>query len=258
MDDKISTCKQCSQVIARGLNSIECEGFCAGAYHASCVKMSYEEMVKYRQSHNMWWMCNSCSDKRVQQRNNRNLQPTDPKTSTPDANVIARIDEEIAALKQKVTEIHQSLAVNATVTPVCTTSNQPTASQSTAESSSSSSSSSSPSKKLPVIQSGTKATSSQNSIVEQRSENDRFWLFLTRIKNYVTEREVMKLVYEALGTDDVIVKKLVPAWKDACSMPFVSFKVGVNVRLKQSALLPSVWPCGLHFREFRHNYWEPL
>lgn len=247
MDDQLSTCKQCSQVIARGLNSIECEGFCTGVYHASCVKMNYEEMIKYRQSHNMWWMCNSCSDRKVQQRNNRNIQPTDSVTCSPKTDAITRIDDEIAALKKQVTAIHQSLANSS----ACIVPNieSPTANQATAVSSM---------EALPDTQLGTKATSCLSNIVEQRSESDRFWIFLTRIKNHVSEREMLKFVSEALGTDDVVVKKLVPAWKDSCSMPFVSFKVGVNIRLKQTAMLPSTWPRGLHFREFRNRYWEPL
>lgn len=253
MDDKLSTCKQCSLVIAPGLNSIGCEGFCTDVYHASCVKMSYEELIKYSRSHNMWWMCNSCSDKKVQQRSNRSasMKEAEPTTSAPKVDVITRIDGEIEALKQQVIAIHQSLAISTATSSRIVDS--PAVDRSAASSSSSSSL-----KTLPNIQQGTKGTSSPSSIVEQQSTNDRFWLFLTRIKNYVTEREVLKLVCEALSTDDVIVKRLVPAWKDSCSMPFVSFKVGINVRLKRTALLPSSWPRGLHFREFHNNYWEPL
>lgn len=94
--------------------------------------------------------------------------------------------------------------------------------------------------------------------VEQRAPNDRFWLFFTRVKNYVTERQILEFVTDSLGTDDAFVKKLVPAWKDTLSMPYVSFKVGVDVRLKETALLPSTWPAGLRFREFREDVWEPL
>lgn len=252
MNNKLSTCTQCSQVIARDSNSIGCEGFCTNVYHASCVKMHYDELRKYRQSNNLWWMCDSCSEMMIKQRNNRNVLVKEvvPKPSAPEANEITRIDDEIAALKQQITAIHQSLALpSASASRIAPTIGSPTVNRTTASSSCRTQSD---------TQCGTKEMDCSSSIVEERSSNDRFWLFLTRIKNCVEEREVFKLVSDSLGTDDIMVKKLVPAWKDSFSLPFISFKIGINEHLKRKALLPSTWPCGLHFREFRNNYWEPL
>lgn len=251
MDGHVATCKQCAQVITQDSNCIGCEGFCTDVYHASCVKMRYEELVKYRSSRNLWWMCTSCSDMMVKKRNNRHALVKGAETKAPEAKEITRIDDEIAALKKQITAIHESLA-NSTVSSSRIV---PSVDPSIRDRSTTTESS------LGVqhdTQLGTKATDCFSNIVEQRSANDRFWLFLSRIKSCVSEREVFKLVADALGTDDIIVKKLVPAWKDSISMPFISFKVGINAHLKRTALLPSTWPCGLHFREFRNNYWEPL
>lgn len=252
MADNLSTCKKCSQVISRESNCIGCEGFCTDIYHASCVNLRYDELVKYRQSRNLWWMCNSCSDRMAKQRNSRHvlLKEIDRKTNAAENSAIICIDDEIAALKKQISFIQQTI-VNPTATSsrIGANTESPHVNRSAEKSSL---------EVLPDTLLGTKDTDCLNSIVEERSANERFWLFLTRIKNSVNEREVFKLVANALGTDDVLVKKLVPAWKDSFSMPFISFKVGINVRLKRNALLPSTWPRGLHFREFRNNYWEPL
>lgn len=70
--------------------------------------MRYEELVKYRQSRNLWWMCNSCSDMMVKQRNNRHalVKNDNPKTSVTEVNEIARINDEIVAMKKQITTIH--------------------------------------------------------------------------------------------------------------------------------------------------------
>lgn len=75
--------------------------------------MHYEELVKYRQSHNLWWMCNSCSDMLVKQRNNRHalVKNDNPKTSETEVNETARINDEIVAMKKQITTIYQSLVI---------------------------------------------------------------------------------------------------------------------------------------------------
>lgn len=250
--DKLSSCEQCKQVIARGPNYIRCEGSCSNVYHASCVKLTREDLLKYNQSHNLWWMCDSCSDMKVKERNNHRTHAKEcqPKANSLKANEIVRIDDEIATLKKQITAIHQSLAsasiASSRTGPAVDSSNvKRTAAEPSVIA-------------LPDTQLGTRTMEHPRSIVEQKSANDRFWVFLSRIKNSVSERDVFKLVTDTLGSDDIIVKKLVPTWKDCCSMPFISFKVGIDVHLKRKALSPSTWPVGLHFREFRNNYWEPL
>lgn len=116
--NKLSTCEQCSQIV-QGMNRIRCEGFCNGMFHASCVKMSREDLLKYNESPNMWWMCDSCSNMMVNQRNSRQLlvKVTDTEVSATETNEIARIDDEIAALKEQITAIHQSISSSAIASP---------------------------------------------------------------------------------------------------------------------------------------------
>lgn len=252
----IHVCKQCSKSIDRRSNCIGCEGFCRDVFHAACVKMSAEDLLKYRESNNFWWMCNSCSDLMVKKRNDRHmlLKEANCEASAPKHKEITRIDDDIAELKQQIAVIHQSLANSAVVFSRA----EPNVDSPSLITNNDAAESSPVSLPVPDTQVGTKATTRLSCIVEQRCTNDRFWLFLTGIKNCVHERDILELATDALGTDDVFVKKLVPAWKDSLSMPFISFKIGINVRLKGKALLPSTWPSGLRFREFRNNYWEPL
>lgn len=257
MDDKTkvnksSTCKHCSNVIASGVDCVGCEGFCNNFFHASCVKLSHEDLIQYRRVSNFWWLCNQCSDMMHKHRDDRSMlvQP-DIIDRSPKTNDIIRIDDEISKLKEQIADIHQSL-LQSTVPSVET--NVLNEHRPLAESSPSSLLS------YPDIQRGTKLNSSSqgSSVVRQRNANDRFWLFFSRVTNCVDEHQISKLVSDSLETNDADVKKLVPAGKDVLSMPYVSFKVGVNARFKELALLPSTWPTGLRFREFKDDVWQPL
>lgn len=49
-------------------------------------------------------------------------------------------------------------------------------------------------------------------VVKKRDPNNRFWLFLTTVKNYFSEQQIQNLVTDdTLGSDNVVVKKLIPA-----------------------------------------------
>lgn len=108
------------------------------------------------------------------------------------------------------------------------------------------------------IKQGCRGAGERRNVVDTKS---KFWLFFTRIKNDVTEDEIRSMVSESLGPDrdTLLVKKLVPAWKDVSLLPFISYKVGIDPELKQRALCPSTWPRGISFREFqeRLDAWEP-
>lgn len=87
----------------------------------------------------------------------------------------------------------------------------------------------------------------------------KFWLFFTRLRNTVNERQMFRMVSTSIGSENVAVKKLVADWKDVSTLPYISFKVGVDVEFKSVAMLPSTWPVGVCYREFYNTYdvWEP-
>lgn len=111
------------------------------------------------------------------------------------------------------------------------------------------------------LQHGSRLYSSAN-LSLSRDTGERFWMFFTRIKSNVTEEQMLNMVCESLQYSSSItpvVKKLVPPWKDASLMPYISFKIGIDPMMKTAALLPSTWPKNISFREFYNHLhvWEP-
>ncbi|XP_050079561.1 uncharacterized protein LOC126567379 [Anopheles maculipalpis] len=80
-------------------------------------------------------------------------------------------------------------------------------------------------------------------------ETPRFWLYLSRCRPMATVEEVLAFVMQQLSTDDVIVRKLVPASRDPSTLTFSSFKVGLSLALQDRALSQSTWPIGTAFKE---------
>lgn len=80
---------------------------------------------------------------------------------------------------------------------------------------------------------------------------NKFWLYLSRIRSDVTNEQISAMVRANLEmTQDPEVVKLVAKGADTSNMTFISFKVGLDPALQQSALDPSTWPEGVVFREF--------
>lgn len=81
--------------------------------------------------------------------------------------------------------------------------------------------------------------------------SNKFWLYLSRIRPDVTNEAISEMVKANLETDiEPHVVKLVAKGADTSNMSFVSFKVGLDPSLKNSALDPSSWPEGILFRQF--------
>lgn len=79
----------------------------------------------------------------------------------------------------------------------------------------------------------------------------KFWLYLSRLNPLISDNDVRSVVSRCLDTTDPIdVARLVPKGRDASSLTFVSFKIGLDPGLKDIALDPASWPSGLQFREF--------
>ncbi|XP_053695687.1 uncharacterized protein LOC128743184 [Sabethes cyaneus] len=81
----------------------------------------------------------------------------------------------------------------------------------------------------------------------------KWWLYLSGFHPAITNADVTKIVSRCLDLDednafDVI--RLVSKGTDSSNLPFVSYKIGLDPRLKQLALTASSWPTGLLFREF--------
>lgn len=246
-----TVCKQCSTAISSGTDSIACEGFCTHAFHTACVNVTHEELVNYLKKSNFWWMCDQCIDLVRMYRDDRTIPTVRPNVdetlpvSPSKYHDSLRIDNEIAELKNQIAAINLTLgSLTVSRTDVSSSPVNIPLAESTLLS--------------PFgTQHGTNDEGGRSCIADAKTTDEYFWLFFTRIKNSVTESDILKMVSASLNIDEAIVKKLVPAWKDVSAMPYISFKVGINVRLKGLALLPSTWPSGICFREFRNTVWEP-
>lgn len=83
------------------------------------------------------------------------------------------------------------------------------------------------------------------------TRDQKFWLYLSRIRPDVTNDAVRSMVKANLALDtDPDVVKLVSKDKDISTLNFVSFKIGLEPSQKSRALDPATWPTGLLFREF--------
>lgn len=85
----------------------------------------------------------------------------------------------------------------------------------------------------------------------RQEKEDLFWLYLSGFDPKATEDDIRELVKRNLNTNETVeVRKLVPKGKNLEELTFVSFKVGVVLDLKDSALSPASWQQGISFREF--------
>ena len=79
----------------------------------------------------------------------------------------------------------------------------------------------------------------------------KFWLYLSGFQPLITNDDVQKIVARCLNlTNSFDVIRLVPKGADTTNMSYISFKIGLDLSLKQQALDATRWPTGLMFREF--------
>lgn len=78
-----------------------------------------------------------------------------------------------------------------------------------------------------------------------------FWLYLSGFHPQVSVEDIQKVVEGCLNMSDTVkAVKLVPKDKDLSRVTFISFKIGLPLDFKDTALLPETWPKGIRFREF--------
>lgn len=106
---------------------------------------------------------------------------------------------------------------------------------------------------------GSKSSAGINAENRSSALQDKFWLFLTRIKNTVSEEQISRMVSQVVGSKDIIVKRLLADWKDVSLLPYVSYKIGIDAKYRDVAMISSNWPKGISYREFYLDYkvWEP-
>lgn len=112
---------------------------------------------------------------------------------------------------------------------------------------------------------GTRIVADDNVFTEVRTvpePPEMFWLYLSRIHPSVKSESVEKLVKDCVHCQDpVTVVPLVKRGADTSRMNFISFKVGMDSKFRETALNSDTWPQGILFREFEgtgsKNMWLP-
>lgn len=252
-------CYQCSKPI-KSLEYMECS-FCSDSAHLKCVGLKRSNMDFLNEQNNALWFCDNCFTKIESLKNNSPITCNEIVTGVSEA-----IEESLAELKNdihKTKELTESLVgkVQRSDTPGANMARSAWPSIKRTRTTAKDTPTSRPDVKLIV---GTKSVEKDSCTVETVAKPpERFWIYLSRIARHVTEDDVMELVKQCLQIQDsIVVRKLVRKGADLQQMAFISFKVGVDMKLKNDALNPSVWPKGIYFREFENlsserDFWGP-
>lgn len=248
-------CDKCNHHFCRD-DEIRCEGFCGKIFHLQCSGANQYDVMRCAGSKNLIWVCDQCllllqNQQRptaiVSGNPNNNKTSEDIMQSTV-LNLEQQIDEINQQLANLQTHVHQyvSLSPPSTSTPE-RTDHRFNECNSDVRS-----------------LNGSRRLLNGSKVVNRHSsseDNTNFWIYLTGIANHVCQDDIGKMVMECLKLNKrPIVEKLVPCWRNAKDLRYISFKVGVNKKFKNEALLETTWPVGVRFREFiQYNtpFWHP-
>lgn len=241
-----SICFACTHTVNKA-DEIMCNGFCKSSFHLKCVHQSTEIRNMIASCAQLFWMCKACT----KMMSNANFRQAISSTNS--------VMESMAVEQTKVLdELRKEIALNTTKintildrTPLQTTPLIPRPKHF------------GPSRKRPRlfvdetsqhddVSAGTKEIAPDESIplaAEQRQ--DKFWLYLSGFDPQATVQQIEKLVKSNLNTDSTVdVVKLVPKGRTLDELTFVSFKIGLETHLKDTALSGSSWQKGITFRQF--------
>lgn len=246
----VCECRRCESAIMVGEANVICQGFCTDAYHASCARLTEDVIAAFRHNCCIWWMCTSCGILMRQIRDNKEYKGKRSKIENDDVVPVLvdrrseLLEKDISILKEQMSSLQQSIADferSRSVVSIDSVSGDRPLAQSSPEHLSSS-----------RFLLGSKTFSSMGS--SPSASHEKCWSFFTKIKHTVNEDQIRNMVSRSIGASNAIVKKLVSRWRDISTMPFISFKVGIDVGLKDMAMRS-----GICFREFHDNYelWEP-
>lgn len=215
-----------------------CEGFCENLpqFHAKCVGLTYDEGCACLHQ-NIFWMCDTCRVyiENGRFRNTKNEEKTNDFATKTD---VTALKTEIERISQIVSEMSSNFTVPSETPP------------------------------LPVnldLTLHASPLSSTKFIAEDQTvstpEETCLDLYVSNIAVDVPENEVAQMVCKSLGANEVLrVKRLVAAGKDISELDYVSYKITVDARFRNSATRRSIWPDGIRCREFKNSCrtaWRP-
>lgn len=242
-----SVCCSCTRDLEKE-EEIVCKGFCKMPFHLKCVNQSAATRDAVVNCAQLFWMCQACTKMMANATFRQAIQSTN--------NAMEAINSEHSkALIELRQEMEQNTAKINTILH-----NMPNVLQERVGRKGSTSNN----RKRPridedVIQPESNQTEGTKDIdpsvmiplAERKTNESKFWVYLTGFSSNATEDDIRGLVQRNLNTSETVdVRKLVPKGKNLEELSFVSFKVGVGLQLKDSALLTSTWQKGIIFREF--------
>lgn len=230
-----------------------CDGFCSKMFHAECVSITESDLITCC-TRNILWFCDECLPKLWEIKNRETaipVQSVEPANS-PDGSI---------SIEAQIVKLNADIAIiNETLQEVISRSNTG-GGKSEAHRTFCESNTTQRSKLLCGTKESTPSFSQCTTSSPSSSAPGLFWIYFTKIASFTTENDMRNMVREALHYDGSIsVRKLVPPWRDAATMDYVSFKIGIATNLKNMAMESSTWPKGLRFREFvnaESSVWEP-
>ena len=231
-----SVCCAC----ARGLekeDEVVCSGFCKSSFHLKCAHLTAETRDAVANCSQLFWMCRACTKMMANACFRQAISSTNSAVQfmvDEQNKVLDEIRKEVALNTTKINTILQR-------TPLPTTPRIPRSQQTLNL------------RKRPrllipdeppqreIVSEGTKDVEPDDAIPLAAAQKEQlFWLYLSGFDPQATVQQVDKLVRSNLKTDKAVqVVKLVPRGKTLDELTFVSFKAGIDMRLKDLALTKS-------------------
>lgn len=251
-----SVCFSCACELHKS-DEIICKGFCRFTFHIKCVGISAEMRNVIATTSRLFWMCDSCT----KMMSNASFRQAISNTNTALHNHSSDISDTLHQLRS---EIEKNTAhINAllplikpcqNITTDIATPLQPTVdSQNTRKRRRTYERTNDTPRANRFTLTGTKEADPQLTIplARERSDTAKFWLYLSGFSPDATDEQIENLVKRNLNTDTTVeVRKLVPKGKSLSELTFLSFKVGVDLEHRDTAMSSTTWQRGIIFRSF--------
>lgn len=241
-----SICFACSNDLVVE-DEIVCGGFCKSTFHIGCVHLCAETRTLIQTNSQLFWMCLSCT-KMMQNANFRQAI-----ASTNEAMLHLEVQQN-KVLEELRTEIKQNTAkINSILSLTPRTPKRVgefSFSSQLAKRNRIDGSNSEKPQTIRKEQIGSKEDD-QSFVVPLARREQKCWLYLSQFDPSATTDDISQLVKRNLETEsEVQAVKLIPKGRKLEELSFVSFKVGVQMDLREKALLATSWQKGIYFREF--------
>ncbi|XP_050093838.1 uncharacterized protein LOC126576573 [Anopheles aquasalis] len=245
------SCSACNGTLDANDGAYHCAGFCNKAFHEECLGLTPAIRKELFRNPQLLWVCPGCSDMMgdgAAKMKNVVMGELSPMLDQMRSVILAEFDRRFTHLIElshpSVPDVdHRAVASQASMTAdsvsfadvIKDRTNTRHHPQTTVA----------PTNPPLVV-----GTASKTLVKTVPAYQPKLWLFFSRLTRDTTDEQVADMVHHCLGVNDVLVRRLLARDRDVTSVPFLSFKVGVPLALRERALDPATWPHGVSFREF--------